>query len=110
MIEVEKYETMTQHDLIEILNHWEQLAFQKTNEVERLQRKNILLKNELKAAKHGWNRTATRSEECKLELLAEVERLREGIKEIAEIMGDPTIMQTDIRGLKVRDALMELIE
>jgi len=27
---------MTQHDLIEILNHWEQLAFQKTNEVKRL--------------------------------------------------------------------------
>ena len=36
MIDTDKYETMTQHDLIEILNHWEQLAFQKTNEVKRL--------------------------------------------------------------------------
>jgi hypothetical protein len=36
MIDTDKYETMTQHDLIEIINHWEQLAFQKTNEVKRL--------------------------------------------------------------------------
>ena len=34
-IDTKEYETMTQHDLIEILNHWEQLAFQKTNEVKR---------------------------------------------------------------------------
>tara|TARA_R110002020_G_scaffold992_4_gene4876 strand:- start:369 stop:632 length:264 start_codon:yes stop_codon:yes gene_type:complete len=33
MIDTDEYETMTRHDLIEILNHWEQLAFQKTNEV-----------------------------------------------------------------------------
>lgn len=38
MSDTDKYETMTKHDLIEILNHWEQLAFQKTNEVKRLKR------------------------------------------------------------------------
>ena len=38
MSDTDKYETMTKHDLIEILNHWEQLAFQKTNEVKRLQK------------------------------------------------------------------------
>ena len=37
MSERDDYETMTHDDLIECLNFWEQLAFQKTNEVKRLQ-------------------------------------------------------------------------
>ena len=49
-IDTKEYETMTQHDLIEILNHWEQLAFQKTNEVKRLREALQIVKQDLDSA------------------------------------------------------------
>ncbi|MBT4407344.1 MAG: hypothetical protein HOC79_05660 [Euryarchaeota archaeon] len=51
MIDTDRYETMTQHDLIEILNHWEQLAFQKTNEVKRLRHELLLILSDFQTRK-----------------------------------------------------------
>tara|TARA_R110000824_G_scaffold1272_1_gene6658 strand:+ start:761 stop:991 length:231 start_codon:yes stop_codon:yes gene_type:complete len=57
MIDADKYETMTQHDLIEILNHWEQLAFQKTNEVKRLRK--VIYDALYVLQTDGWNKNRT---------------------------------------------------